>query len=174
MLSDTGKRRVLQTMVKFVSNVEVQVLCCRVLGILATTGKAGRGRREGGRGGGKEGGEEGKGGRVGNGGKNYIKSKTCHLAGRIGRGGKIVRMSEWNAFVSGMLQSCGRITVHLFCVAHQNDILFTKEFIYPICLSMRVRSGCSDVGPYSHFNFSPMLVPKTSRGQPAHLSCQYH
>ena len=29
--------------------------------------------------------------------------------------------------------------VHFFHVAQQNDVLFTKEFISPICLSMRVR-----------------------------------
>ena len=46
LLSNAGKRRVLQTMMRFISSTEAQVLCCRVLGVMATKGK-GR-RRSGG------------------------------------------------------------------------------------------------------------------------------
>ncbi|KAL5483787.1 hypothetical protein EMCRGX_G020202 [Ephydatia muelleri] len=65
-LDDSGKRQVLHTMVKFISNAEIQVLCCHMLGTLATT-------------------------------------------------------------------------------AQQNDVLFTKEFISPICLSMRTHAGSKNL-----------------------------
>ena len=53
-LDDSGKRQVLHTMVKFISNAEIQVLCCHMLGTLATTGKGWGGGRKGGREGGRD------------------------------------------------------------------------------------------------------------------------
>eukprot|EP00731_Ephydatia_muelleri_P023863 Em0016g134a len=75
-LDDSGKRQVLHTMVKFISNAEIQVLCCHMLGTLATT-------------------------------------------------------------------------------AQQNDVLFTKEFISPICLSMRTHAGSKTFSVQHALSLSP-------------------
>ena len=122
-------------MVKFISNAEIQVLCCHMLGTLATTGKGWGGGREG-REGGREGGRD--------------------------------KQAESN----GVEKYC---PVHFFHVAQQNDVLFTKEFISPICLSMRVRPKPNPMpGASLCFNCRPMLVPKTFSVQHALSLSPYH